>query len=47
MGFIATQGIHVTGMESWVSNYSVEYSEDDEKWNWHRQIGEDVTKVLV
>ncbi|KXJ28705.1 Polycystic kidney disease protein 1-like 2 [Exaiptasia diaphana] len=46
ISFIATQGVHVTGMEAWVSSYSVEYSEDDIKWRWHQHKGEKAITVF-
>jgi hypothetical protein len=31
---IATQGRHTTGLDSWITGYSVRYSKDGVEWQW-------------
>jgi len=42
---IATQGLHATGLEAWVSSYTVEYSLDDVEWHWYTAEGQETAKV--
>ncbi|XP_031575396.1 uncharacterized protein LOC116308982 [Actinia tenebrosa] len=39
---VATQGRHTTGLDSWVTKYSIRYSEDGVDWKWCKTENETV-----